>query len=140
MPRYDKHFTTMKLCQKKTDLTNAIGKIAKFVVPGKEALQQKAAPLVQSYTTAGCPADCGSNWKQEHIEATKLKGPQSSTTDPQALIALQEEIVDKVKNRYATVVHYRDIKEKLCHSRVSKCMNLVVLDNYDLDLNILILK
>jgi len=83
--------------EKETDLIDAIGKIAKLVVPRKEVLQHTAAPLKQSYATEGCPANCGPNWKWEHIEAAILKGPHSSATDPQALIALQEEMAEKVK-------------------------------------------
>ena len=98
---------------KETDLQDAIGKIAHLVVPRKEALTHKAAPLIQSYATDGCPANCGPNWKQEHIEAAILKGPHSSATDPQALIALHEETAEKVKNGYATVVRYGDIKDKI---------------------------
>ena len=43
------------------DLKDAIGKIAKLVVSRKEALQHKATPLIQSYATEGCPANCGPN-------------------------------------------------------------------------------
>ena len=71
-----------------TDLSDAIGKIANLVVLRKEALHHKAATLIQSYATKGCPGDCGPNWKQEHIEATILMGPHSSATDPQAFITL----------------------------------------------------
>jgi len=67
---------------KETDLNDAIGKIAKLVVQRKEALQHKAAPLIQSYATEGCPANCGPNWKREHIDAAILKGPHSSAMDP----------------------------------------------------------
>ena len=83
---------------KETDLRDAIGKIAKSVVPRMEALQHKAAPLIQSYATVGCPANCRPGWKREHIEAAILKGPHSSAMDPQALIALQNETAEKVKN------------------------------------------
>ena len=65
--------------------------MVKLVVPQKEARQHNAAPLIDSYATNGCPADCGPNWTKDHIEAEILKIPHSSATDPQALTALHEE-------------------------------------------------
>ena len=95
------------------ELETAIGKIKKLVQPRKEALKHEAASLIDSYATEGCPADCGPDWTRDHIEAALLKGPHSSATKDDALRALVAETKEKVKNGYARILRYGDIKHKL---------------------------
>lgn len=96
-----------------TELRNAIGKIPSLVTPQKEALLHAAAKLNDAYAKNGCPADCGPDWTQEHVEAALLKGPHLSADAPEALKALHEETDDKVENGYARVLRYGDIMRNM---------------------------
>ena len=102
------------------ELESAIGKIKQLVQPRKEALKHEAASLIDSYATKGCPADCGPDWTRDHIEVALLKGPHSSATKDDALRALVAETKEKVKNGYARILRYGDIKHKLPKSSKSR--------------------
>jgi hypothetical protein len=95
------------------ELKDAIGKIPSLVTPRNEALLHAAAELIDAYSKNGCPADCGPDWTQEHVEAALLKGPHSSANAPDALEALLAETDEKVKNGYARVLRYRDIMKNM---------------------------
>ncbi len=94
-------------------IQTAQGKIPSLVQPQKEALAHAAAKLINHYATKGCPVDCGPDWTIEHIEAAILHGAHPSADLPDAMQALHEETEDKVKNGYARVVRYGDIKRNL---------------------------
>ena len=96
-----------------TELKNAIGKSPSLVTPRNEALLHAAAKLIDAYSKNGCPADCGPDWTQEHVEAALLKGPHSSADSPDALKALHDETDDKVENGYARVLRYGDIMRNM---------------------------
>ena len=88
----------------------AIGKNTKIKLSSK-ALDHKAATLLASYAEHGCPVDCGEDWTKEHIELMLRRGPHKSARSKNAISALQEETYEKVKNGYAKIVRYGDIKQ-----------------------------
>ena len=95
---------------KEKDLLDAIGKIPSLVKPTKEALLHAAAALIDAYSEAGCPVDCGPDWTPEHIDAAIRRGAHPSADSKEALEALHAETKEKVKNGYSKVLRYGDIK------------------------------
>ena len=81
--------------------------------PRTFALKHPAAPLLERYAQQGCPVDCGKNWSQDRIEAAIQHGPHRSARTPQARQALRQEALEKVKQGFAKIVRYGDIKNNL---------------------------
>lgn len=96
------------------ELLEAIGKSApKVMDPQERAMWHDAAQLLQHYADNGCPVDCGEDWTQEEIEALLQRGPHVSAKSKEAIAALLAETKGKVKNGYARLVRYGDIKHKI---------------------------
>ena len=89
-----------------------IGKIG-LMWPRKEALEHDAAPLLLQYASKGCPVECGPDWTNEHIKLALMKGPHASAKSKAAIAALRQETLDKVKNNYARVIRWSDIKHNV---------------------------
>ena len=106
-------FANLDTFPAETEIKNAIGKIHSLVLPHNKAQAHIAAPLIHSYTTHGCPTNCGPDCTMDHIRAAIEKGPNASALDPDALDALHAETEDKVKNRYTKVICFGDIMEDL---------------------------
>ena len=81
--------------------------------PTSHALEHEAAPLLDAYSTHGCPVDCGMKWTVEMVEAALRKGNHSSANTPEAREYLLREIDKKVADGYQKVVQWKDIKDKL---------------------------
>lgn len=88
----------------------AIGKMG-LMFPRREALAHPAAPLLLSYANEGCPVDCGDDWTTEHIELLLERGPHISAKDPDAIAQLIAETEMKIKQGYARVVTWGNIKK-----------------------------
>jgi hypothetical protein len=81
--------------------------------PTSYALQHEAAPILASYSTKGCPVDCGKNWTAtEVVEAIKY-GAHPSAKAPEALKCLIAEAETKVKNGFAKIIKWKDIKTNI---------------------------
>ena len=107
-------FTNDDTMPQETELRDAIGKNRPSLVhPRERALLHRAAELIDAYSKNGCPADCGADWTKDQIEAAIRRGPHPSATNLDAKEALFAETDDKVRNGYAKVVRYGDIKHKL---------------------------
>ena len=85
-----------------------IGKIG-LMWPRTHALNHPATPLLQEFSTKGCPADCGPNWTQAQIEAAIQHGPHKSARSKEARAALRAEAMTKVKQGFARIIKYKDI-------------------------------
>jgi len=81
--------------------------------PTQQALDHDAAPLLDEYATSGCPIDCGPNWSHDQIQAALKYGAHPSAKAPQALQCLITEAETKVKNGFATIVKWKDIKNDI---------------------------
>lgn len=93
------------------ELRASIGKLPPKVMDPQPSMQwHDAAALLQHYADHGCPVDCGTPWSTEHLEALLRRGPHISAKSPEAMQALLDETYDKVKNGYARLVRYGDIK------------------------------
>lgn len=86
-----------------------IGKI-KTMDPRNEALEHPAAPLLKYWADNGCPVDCGADWTEDMIVTGLMRGPHVSALNPLAITALRQETLDKIKNGYAKLVKWKDIK------------------------------
>jgi hypothetical protein len=78
--------------------------------PRALANKHQAAPLLSFYSKDGCPTNCGPNWSIEHIEAALLRGPHTSAKSKAAKKCLMKETEDKIKDGYAKIVKWKDIK------------------------------
>ena len=85
-----------------------IGKIG-LMWPHTYALQHPAVPLLQKFSTTGCPTDCGPPWTKLQIEAAIRHGPHKSARSPAAKAALRAEALTKVQQGFAKIVKYKDI-------------------------------
>ena len=90
-----------------------IGKFQYLMHPRKEALDHPSATRLVEYATVGCPADCGPAWDLQHTVSTLQHGPHKSTLKPKALEALHTEVDEKVKQGYAKIIQWKDIKNNI---------------------------
>jgi hypothetical protein len=90
-----------------------IGKSTPLMCPRTYALDHPAIPLLMTYAREGCPVDCGPDWSKTQIEAMLMRGPHVSAKEPQAIDQAIAETQEKIKNNYARIVTYGDIKENL---------------------------
>jgi hypothetical protein len=81
--------------------------------PRTYSLHHEAIPLLLSYAKQGCLVDCGEDWDMTKIMAMLERGPHISAKDPQAITQLQAETKEKVKNNYARVVRFSDIRSNI---------------------------
>ena len=96
---------------KETELQNTIGKkMPNLIKPLVEALVHPAAYLLEAYATEGCPKNYGPDWTTDHIAAALRRGPHPSENSSAAMATLHSETAENIKNGYAKVVRYGDIK------------------------------
>ena len=81
--------------------------------PRSPALQHPAAPLLAGYAEHGCPVDCGPPWSSKHILLVIRQGPHKSALAKEARKVLRTETDEKLRQGYATVVKWRDIKNAI---------------------------
>ena len=72
-----------------------------------------AIPILHNYAENGCPVDCGDNWSLEHIMLMLRRGPHRSALSKTAIRQLRHETLEKVRHKYARIVKWKDIKDKL---------------------------
>ena len=89
-----------------------IGKLG-LMWPRTFSTQHDAAPLLNNYATQGCPVNCGEDWDKDHIIAALQHGAHKSARSKEALAALHDESNQKVKDGYAKIVWFGDIKDNL---------------------------
>ena len=96
------------------EMREARGKsTSSLMIPQPLAKAHRAGTLLAHYADEGCPVDCGDDWTKEHIEALLRRGPHQTSKLPEAIAAFRAEVKDKVKNGYAKIVRYGDIKDNL---------------------------
>ena len=81
--------------------------------PNGPYAQHDAIPLLNAYAKDGCPTDCGPDWTEAHIVAALKRGPHVSAKVPEAIDALLTETENKVKQGFAKVVRWGDIKHDI---------------------------
>eukprot|EP00957_Ditylum_brightwellii_P042081 3187166-Ditylum_brightwellii.AAC.1 len=62
------------------------------------------------------PRDCRPSWSREHIIKAIQHGPHKSARSKEAIATLHEETTEKIRNGFARVVKYGDIKNNLPHN------------------------
>jgi hypothetical protein len=72
-----------------------------------------AAKLLHWYSDDGCPVDCGPNWSKQHIIEAVKRGPHKSAKIPEAKLYLQNETHHKVKEGFAKLVTWKQIKNSI---------------------------
>ena len=97
---------------KDTPVKAGIGKYG-LMQPNWYAMSHEAIPILKGYEEDGCPVDCGPNWSCERITDAIRCGSHKSAYLPGAVEFLQKETDEKVKNGYARVVRWKDIKDNI---------------------------
>jgi hypothetical protein len=77
------------------------------------ALLHDAAPLLASYSTNGCPTDCGPQWTKEHIIAAIQRGAHPTAKKPEARRYLIIQTLNKVNEKFAKIVKWKDIMHNI---------------------------
>ncbi len=86
------------------------------------ATKHPALKLLLEYATKGCPVDCGRDWTVAEIKDSLRHGPHKSARTAEVAAALCEELDTKVKNGYAKIYRYGDIKHRLPKNlKISPC-------------------
>ena len=80
---------------------------------GKIAQLHPASAMLESYSTNGCPVQCGPNWSIQQILAALQRGLHISAKDLIATECLHNETNDKVKGGFAKIVKWGDIKHNI---------------------------
>ena len=91
-------------------IKETIGK-SDLMYPRTYAHSHEAAPLLTKYAKEGCTVDCGPDWDKEKIVALLRKGPHNSSKSKDAIRQLRAETKEKIKNGYARVVKWGQIKD-----------------------------
>jgi hypothetical protein len=89
-----------------------IGKLG-LMWPQTYAELHQATPLLNSYAETGCPTDCGPNWSIDKIITLMKRGPHRSSKKKDAIRQLRKETEEKIKNKYARVIKWGDIKDNV---------------------------
>ena len=95
-------------------IKDEIGKSPKhkgLMWPRNHARTHSAAPLLDSYSTNGCPVDCGPDWTMTQINAALEYGAHPTAIDPVANQCLMDETKGKVDKGFARVIRWGDIKD-----------------------------
>ena len=95
------------------EVKEKIGKYYGLMRPRGIALRHEAGTLLNGYARSGCPVDCGDDWNEERITDAIKRGPHQSAYLDGAVKFLQEETEEKVKNGFARVVKWKDIKASI---------------------------
>ena len=74
------------------------------------ATQHPAAALLEDYSSNGCPVYLGEPWTLDHIIKAIKRGPHVSAKEQIPAKVLREETLEKVREGYAKVVKWGDIK------------------------------
>ena len=81
--------------------------------PRTYAKDHPAAAMLRDYATQGCPVDCGPDWTEDQIVALLERGPHVSAKSKAAITFLRNETKDKIKEDYAIVKRWGDIKNNI---------------------------
>jgi hypothetical protein len=116
-PKEQKEFLQKELQQNEDfpselPIQETIGK-SDLMFPRTYAHSHVAAPLLYKYAKEGCTVDCGPDWNIQKIMALLRKGPHSSAKSKDAIRQLRAETKAKIKNGYARVVNWKDIKNDI---------------------------
>ena len=87
--------------------------------PTGPALEHPASEMLDDYLRHGCPVDwCGPDWNEEQLLAALEYGAHPSAKIPEALKCLIAEAETKVKNGFAKIVTWKEIKKKKIPKKV----------------------
>ena len=81
--------------------------------PSGPALAHPAAPLLQSYSDAGCPAQVQDSFPLEALEAAIQRGAHPSARSTKAAAALHLEVKEKIAKGYARLVPWEELKKAI---------------------------
>ena len=81
------------------------------MTPSNRASTHSAYPFLLQYAEQGCPVDCGRPWTLEELEAAIAHGCHPSAAIPEASKCLREETLTKVKEGFARIISWEDIKK-----------------------------
>lgn len=108
----DQEATIKEEIQKLDDVPPQVKeKLGKTMHPSGPALDHPAVNLLNYWAENGCTVDCGIDWPTEWIEAIMERGPHKTACDPTAIECLIKETHDKVRDGYARLVRWGDIKK-----------------------------
>jgi len=69
--------------------------------------------MLQDFATLGCPSDIKHPWTFNDLQAAILRGAHPSARTPEASKALRAEVLEKVKQGYAKLVSWEEIKQHI---------------------------
>ena len=88
-------------------------KIKSLMQPDPSIKNHPAYQLLKQYSENGCPVECGDPWTQEHILEALKRGPHITARQQKAREELHKETKQKVKDGFAKVVKWRDLKDNI---------------------------
>ena len=84
--------------------------MSNLVKTRNESLIHPSVDFLKAYATEGLPSNYSLDWSTDHIEASLCCGPHPSENPPAAMKALHVKTSEKIKNIYAKVLRYGNIK------------------------------
>ena len=72
-----------------------------------------AIPFLQGYACDGCPVDGRYDWSRQHIDLIIQRGPHLLDLNKKARRQLRQETADKITHKYARMVKWGYIKDKI---------------------------
>ena len=106
----------MDYLQRKIELPDQPTPLAEHqgeICPSGLALSHPAADLLHEWATYGCPANTGTPWTAEQMQAAVDRGPHYSALSDKAIAHFRAEVNEKVKSGQAKLVAWDSIKDNL---------------------------
>ena len=97
----------------KFPVRETIGTSDSLMRPRYQAQQHPAANILNSYSNNGVPVECRPNWSYDKVLTLLLRGPHCSAHTKDTIEQLQAETMEKVKEGYARVLTWGEVKNKL---------------------------
>ena len=107
----DEVISTNAILPDELDIPEILGKKHMGLMwPTSFANDHDAAPLLHSYSTHGCPVDCGDPWSHDQIITALKRGAHISAKVPRARDYLLKQSHEKEKEGFVILKRWGDIK------------------------------
>ena len=88
-----------------------------LMYPGPIAQAHPAGPLLRKFGTEGCPVDIIDDWTLQQLDQAVAYGAHPSAETPEAAQALRAEALEKVQQKFAKLVPWKQLRRHILEGR-----------------------
>ena len=81
--------------------------------PGPLAQAHPAGDMLKQFGTHGCPVAIDEDWTIEQLDQAVAYGAHPSAERPEAARALREEALEKVEQKFAKLVPWKELRKQI---------------------------